>query len=417
MKKILYFILVVAAAISCKPVETPLVLSSNVLQLHVGDIEMLDVKGATKEVMWTSDNEDVAEVFNGVVTAKSIGKAYVTATSGSAKAICEVFVSGSNGSTLRITPTLVTMKRGETYQLKAGNTFDSPMIWSSSDATIATVDQTGLVTALKGGNATIMLSTELEEVTAFVAVAHEWNDYELVWSDEFDGTSLNMDNWNIEVNGNGGGNNEKQYYTDRPENLRVEDGNLIIQARKEEYQGKQYTSGRINTKNKRSFAYGKIEASINLPSGKGTWPAFWTLGSGTWPKCGEIDIMEHTGNMPDRVLWTLHSNADRNGGKSNKAANLENVENHYHTYGIEWMKEETEGRDVIKFYVDGVVYNTQTESIIDDPDAWPFQNPHFIILNLALGGTLGGNIDDSMFEHDVIMKVDWVRVYQRTEKE
>lgn len=404
--------------VACKPAASNLVLSESALQMVVGDIHMLDVKGAQVQVEWTSSDEDVAEVVNGVITAVSIGKAQITATAGKSTAVCDVFVSGTDGATLRITPAAVSLERGETVQLKCGNTYGLDVEWSSSDESIATVSADGVVTAVRGGNATITVKTELETATALAAVAHQWNDYQLVWSDEFDGNTLNMDNWNIEVNGNGGGNNEAQYYTDRPENLRVEDGNLIIELLKEEYKGKEYTSGRINSKNKRTFTYGKIEASINLPSGGGTWPAFWMLGnSGGWPKCGEIDIMEYVGNVPNRVLWTLHSTNDRGGGKSNKAAYLTDIENHYHTYGIEWMQEEMNGHDVIKFYVDGEVYNTQTEGKLEDQDSWPFNRPHFIILNLAVGGTLGGHIDDSMFEHPVQMKVDWVRVYQRTEKD
>lgn len=412
-------------AISCTKENVVLQISSSALQLKVGDIEMLSVTGATQQVEWISSDDEVAEVFNGVVTAKAIGRVVITATAGSAKATCDVFVSGSDGSTLRVTPAMVSLKKGETVQLSVRSSFESPFVWTSSDDKIASVDQNGLVTAVSGGNVTISVKSDFEEATTFVAVEHTWGEYELVWSDEFDGSELNTDNWTIEVNGNGGGNNEAQYYTARPENVRVEDGNLVLQARKEEYnwnsQSEQYThhytSGRINSKNKRTFAYGKIEASINLPSGGGTWPAFWMLGnSGGWPKCGEIDIMEYVGNSPNRVLWTLHTTKDKSGSKSNKSAYLTDIENHYHTYGIEWLQEETNGHDVIKFYVDGEVYNTQTESVIDDPDSWPFNKPHFIIFNLALGGTLGGHINDAIFENDILMKVDWVRVYQRKER-
>ena len=415
----LTLITIVAVFASCKPNGgvSALQISRSTLQMTAGELEFLYVRGTTETIVWTSANEDVATVDDGCVEAKAIGSTRITATVGNNSVYCDVYVNGADGATLRITPAFVTMQKGDTVRLTARNALDMPATWSSSDDAIASIDETGLITAHKGGNVKITLRTDFEETSIIAAVAHEWNEYQLVWSDEFDGTSLDLNNWTIEVNGNGGGNNEAQYYTDRPENIRVEDGNLIIQARKEEYNGKQYTSGRINSRDKQMFTYGKIEARINIPSGGGTWPAFWTLGKGNWPRCGEIDIMEHVGNAPNRVLWTLHTTKDKSGSRSNKSAYLDNIVDNYHVYGVEWMKEETDGHDVIKFYVDDQVYNTQTEGVIDDVETWPFNQPNYIILNLALGGTLGGPIDDRIFDHDVVMKVDWVRVYQRTEKE
>lgn len=420
MRKTIFFLLALSVLFtSCekKEAESHLTITQSVLQLAVGEFDFLYVRGTTGKVVWTSSDEDVATVDDGYVEAKGVGTTRITASVGSNEVYCDVYVNGADGATLRITPVFASIARGESVQLTGRNALDLPAVWSSSDETIATVDENGLVTGHKGGNATISFTSDWETVSITVAVKHEWNDYQLVWSDEFEGNELNLDNWTIEVNGNGGGNNEAQYYTDRRENIRVEDGNLIIQARKEPYLNKEYTSGRINSRNKQMFTYGKIEARINLPSGRGTWPAFWTLGLGSWPRCGEIDIMEHTGNAPNRVLWTLHTQKDRSGSRSNKSAWLENIVDNYHVYGVEWMQEETDGHDVIKFYVDDVVYNVQTEGILEDVDSWPFNKPNYIILNLALGGTLGGSIDDAIFEHDVIMKVDWVRVYQRTEKE
>lgn len=415
MKTKLSILIVLALALwSCEQKQESFTLSTTVLQMKVGDIMTIEVKGGAPNAQWKTSNEDVASVCYGVVTANAIGKAIIELTSGNTTRSCEVYVNGTDGASLRITPAIVNLKKGETFQFSYGNTYEFPMTWTSSDETVALVTQSGLVTALEGGNSTISLSTGAETVTAIVAVEHEWDEYKLVWSDEFNGTSLDLDNWNIEVNGNGGGNNEAQYYTDRAENVRVENGCLVLQARKEEYKGKSYTSGRINTRNKKKFAYGKIEASISLPSGGGTWPAFWMLGAtGMWPNCGEIDIMEYVGNVPNRVLFTLHSTKDRDGARSNKAAYINNIENTFHTYGIEWVEQESNGRDVIRFYVDGVVYNTQIENTIDDHDSWPFNREFYIILNLAIGGTLGGHINDAIFNNDVLMKVDWVRVYQR----
>lgn len=421
MRKLSNLILFAAAILfaACEPNGASFSLTPNVLQLKPGEIQTIEVVGSAVKVEWTSSNEDVATVYYGVVTAQAIGKTIITAKSGNQTATCEVFVTGSDGSTLRITPAVVSLKKGETYQLSYGNTYDLDVTWSSSDESIATVSQTGLVTALKGGNATITLSTNVGSVTALVAVEHTWGEYQLVWSDEFDGTSLDESNWTPQTGGGGWGNQEAQYYTDRSENLRVEDGCLVIEARKESYGGNEYTSARIYSKGKREFTYGKLEANISLPSGVGTWPAFWTLGNrGSWPNCGEIDIMEHTGSVPNRIFGTLHTLKDRSGSKSSRAyTGISNIENNFHVYGVEWTKEEKSGKDVIRFYIDNVVYSEQVEEVIDDDDYWPFNRPNYFIINLALGGTLGGNIHDDMFASPVLMKVDWVRVYQRDEVE
>lgn len=421
MRKLRNLILLAAVVLlaACDPNGASLTLSPNVLQLKPGDMQTVEIVGSASNVEWTSSNPDVATVYYGVVTAQAIGKTIITAKSGNQTATCEVFVTGSDGSTLRITPAIVSLKKGETYQLSYGNTYDLDVTWSSSDESIATVSQTGLVTALKGGNATITLSTNVGSVTALVAVEHTWGEYQLVWSDEFDGTSLDESNWTPQTGGGGWGNQEAQYYTDRSENLRVEDGCLVIEARKESYGGNEYTSARIYSKGKREFTYGKLEANISLPSGVGTWPAFWTLGNrGSWPNCGEIDIMEHTGSVPNRIFGTLHTLKDRSGSKSSRAyTGISNIENNFHVYGVEWTKEEKSGKDVIRFYIDNVVYSEQVEEVIDDDDYWPFNRPNYFIINLALGGTLGGNIHDDMFASPVLMKVDWVRVYQRDEVE
>ena len=411
-------ILMMACEKPTEPTKVTLSLSPVTLQMKVGELATIEATGTAKNIEWTSSDESVATVYYGVVTAKSIGTTVITARSGDVSAECQVFVSGTDGSTLRITPAVVSLKKGETFQFSYGNTYGLDLTWSSSDESIASVTQTGLVTAKKGGNATITLATNVGSVTALVAVEHTWGEYQLVWSDEFDGTSLDESNWTPQTGGGGWGNQESQNYTARTENLRVQNGCLEIEARKESYGGNEYTSARIYSKGKREFTYGKLEARINLPSGYGTWPAFWTLGNhGSWPNCGEIDIMEHTGTSPNRILGTLHTLKDRSGSRSSRAyTGLTNIENNFHVYGVEWTKEEKNGKDVIRFYVDDIVYSEQVEEVIDDDDYWPFNRPNYFIINLALGGTLGGSIDNSMFANPVIMYVDWVRVWQRQEQ-
>ncbi len=403
--------------VACTKPSDPLKLSPNVLQMKPGDMQTLTATGSTANAEWSSSNTEVATVFFGVVEAKAIGKAIVTVKTATESATCEVYVTGSDGTSLRITPALVSLKRGESSQLSYGNTFDLDVTWSSSDEKIATVTQEGLVTAHKAGNATITLATSVEQATALVVVEHTWGEYSLVWSDEFNGSALDESVWTIQQGAGGWGNQEAQYYTGRAENLRVEDGCLVIEARKEDYQGAEYTSARIMSKGKKEFTYGKLEASISLPSGGGLWPAFWTLGgTGNWPNCGEIDIMEYVGNVPNRILGTLHTLKDRSGSKSSKAYWGENIENQFHTYGVEWTQEEKNGKDVIRFYVDGNVYSEQVEEVIDDPEYWPFNRPNYFIVNMAIGGTLGGTIKD-IWNEPRLMKVDWIRVYQRQEIE
>lgn len=419
MKKVQVLLSVIVALVcmGCGGQSVKLQVSPTVLQMKPGDIQSLTVAGNTTNAEWISSNPDVATVFFGVVEAKAIGKTIVTVKTATESATCEVFVTGSDGAALRITPAQVSLKRGESSQLSYGNAFDLDVTWSSSNDEIATVTQSGLVTAHKAGNATITLATSVESTTALVVVEHTWGEYSLVWSDEFNGSALDESVWTIQQGAGGWGNQEAQYYTGRAENLRVEDGCLVIEARKEDYEGAEYTSARIMSKGKKEFTYGKLEASISLPSGGGLWPAFWTLGGrGNWPNCGEIDIMEYVGNVPNRILGTLHTLKDRSGSKSSKAYWGENIENQFHTYGVEWTQEEKNGKDVIRFYVDGNVYSEQVEEVIDDDEYWPFNRPNYFIVNMAIGGTLGGTIKD-IWSEPRLMKVDWIRVYQQQEVE
>jgi len=291
------------------------------------------------------------------------------------------------------------------------------VVWASSDESVASVFY-GVVTAISSGTATI--SATMGQYVAECTITVPERSYQLVWSDEFDGTELNMDNWTIEVNGNGGGNNELQYYTDRSDNIRVEDGMLVIEAKKEEYENKSYTSGRIITKNKQDFKYGKIEARLKVPSGVGTWPALWMLGYGSWPRAGEIDIMEHVGYDPNTfhcALHTLNYNgmASSSGNASGELELDEACANDFHIITMEWIENEFMGYDRIHVYVDGVKMKTFAEtSQLQESGDWPFNDQFFFIINLAIGGSWGGaqGIDDAMFDNPVLYKVDYLRVYQ-----
>lgn len=426
MKKICLLALAVLSLLSCNRTNVTLLkLSSSSLQMKVGEMEILDVEPNEPGIEWTSSDVNVATVDKGIVTAVGVGNSTVRATLGKDYAECQVYVTGANGESLSLTPNIVPLKKGDTYQYTYTSTYDVPLTWESSDEQVATVSDKGVVTALKGGNAIITLSNGLESVSSRVAVERTWGEYSLVWEEEFTGTTLNADRWTVEVNGSGGGNKELQYYTDRQENLRLEDGVLVIEARKEEYNNRQYTSGRINSREKAAFKYGRIEARIMFPKGGGTWPAFWMMGDDYkkvgWPKCGEIDIIEHVGNQPRMASFALHT-PDKNGTRGNNWSSrsyLDNLEEEYHVYGIEWLEEDFNGMDRIYFTIDGERLAMAQESAehVDENAYWPFNKEHFIILNLAIGGTMGGNVDDAIFDNPVLMKVDWVRVYQRKEIE
>ncbi|MDN5288676.1 MAG: Beta-glucanase, family [Mucilaginibacter sp.] len=225
----------------------------------------------------------------------------------------------------------------------------------------------------------------------------------LVWSDEFNGTSVNTGNWNID-NGNPNVNNEKEYY--QSANATVSGGLLTITARKQSVGGQPYTSAKLTTAGKFAPKYGRIEARIKLPAVQGTWPAFWMLGSsinsGTpWPSCGEMDIMEQV-NTSSTILGTMHWGINGN-QHTQYGGNTTTSVTGFHTYAIEW------DANSIKWFVDGNNYVTgNIANNINNTGA--FHNPFFIILNLAIGGDLPGNtINDGALPCN--MQVDYVRVY------
>lgn len=238
-----------------------------------------------------------------------------------------------------------------------------------------------------------------------VAAGSRW---ELVWQDNFEGPALNPQNWSAESGAGGWGNNEWQFYTDRPENLRLEEGLLIIEARQETYLGSDFTSARIKTQSHHSWAYGRFEARMKIPSDQGIWPAFWMLGSDFptvgWPASGEIDIMEHIG-QPQTIYGTVHGPGYSGGdgvGDSHIISG-EPLSETFRTYAIEWKPEE------VRWYVDETLFNAITPA--DVPGEWVYDHPFFIILNLAVGGEWPGYPDPST-EFPQHLIVDYVRVFQ-----
>lgn len=242
-------------------------------------------------------------------------------------------------------------------------------------------------------------------------------DWTCVWADEFDGTALDETKWNIEVNGDGGGNQELQYY--RRENIEVKDGKLVITAKKEDYLGKSYTSGRINTKYKGRFQYVRIVVSAKLPEGRGTWPAIWMMPLmnvyGGWPNSGEIDIMEYVGYQPNTIYSTIHTRAFNHnlGTQIGYNITVPEVEEQFNTYEMIW----TPGQ-ILTYVNDVQVGNGFRYVPVFNQDipyhyAFPFDQEFFLIMNFAVGGSWGGvqGVDSEIFPQT--FEVDYVRVYQQ----
>jgi beta-glucanase (GH16 family) len=311
--------------------------------------------------------------------------------------------------------------------LETVNTLNSPDYDNS--LTVDLLDYAKLAGAWNQTSSTLNLSgTNLIDLEDLQFFADAWlgqitpyPGYELVWSDEFYGSVINSQNWTHETgtgpNFDGWGNWEWQYYTDRSENSRIENGKLVIEARKESYEGMGYTSARLTTQGKQSFQYGKIEARIKLPSGgRGIWPAFWMLGDNIttayWPACGELDIMEMIWD-PYEALGTIHYGSNSpydhqdDGGSRNIGVDLSAD---FHVYGVEWES------DTIRFYMDGVNYFTTTDAIwwsnVGSALA-PFDQPFFILLNFAYGAWWA-DPEDLTVTFPQQLEIDYVRVYQKT---
>jgi beta-glucanase (GH16 family) len=247
--------------------------------------------------------------------------------------------------------------------------------------------------------------------------AQNWT---LFWSDEFDGpagSAPDQSRWGYDIGGGGWGNNELEYYTSRLQNVFLDgNGNLVIKAISETYTGsdgvtRNYTSGRLLTKNKFDLAYGRFEARLRVPFGQGIWPAFWMLGNNIdqvgWPACGEIDIMENIGREPSVVHGTLHgpgySGASPLTG-SFTLADGQKFSDDFHVFAMEWEPA------AIRIYVDGNLYVTKTPADVPAGRTWVYDHPFFMILNVAVGGNWPGN-PDSTTTFPQMMTVDYVRVY------
>lgn len=241
-------------------------------------------------------------------------------------------------------------------------------------------------------------------------------EWQLVWSDEFTGaagTAPNSANWSFDIGtgNNGWGNSELQYYTNRPSNIQLDGGGrLVITARSESFAGSGFTSARIKSKGLFAQAYGRFEARIKTPTGPGLWPAFWMLGANIdtkpWPQCGEIDIMEQRGQQPSITHGTIHGPGYSGGNSIGKAYALTDgrFDTDYHIYAVEW------GADYIDFFVDNFLYQRLTPN--DVPGEWVYNQPFYILLNVAVGGNFVG-FPTTGTPFPQTMMVDYVKVYKQ----
>ncbi len=245
--------------------------------------------------------------------------------------------------------------------------------------------------------------------------------YQLLWSDEFDGDSLNEDIWTREIRDPGWTNNELQAYTDSDDNIFIRDGKLVLKAIKvESGNATGYTSGKVNSQNKADFTYGKVVVSAKVPEGQGLWPAIWMMPQdegkyGQWPKCGEIDIMEVLGSATNIAYGTLHYGEPHGEQQGKVVLESGTFADDFHEYSVEWEPGE------IRWYIDGELYHSANdwfsavEGEQDKPYPAPFDQPFFVQMNLAVGGNWPGDPDETTDFDKAEFEIDYVRVYQKSE--
>lgn len=392
-----------------------------------------------KSVSYTSSNPSVAKVDSkGKVTFLKNGTATITAKAkdGSKKtATCKITVK-TLVTKIILDKSSLTGKVGDTVELKVTvlpNTASTKSVsYTSSDETIAKVDSEGKVILLKEGVVTIIVKAKdasnkmetceitVQKVSDTDDVIREYEGYTLKWNEEFQGTALNRDDWNVELHEPGWVNAELQEYVDSEENIVVEDGVLKIKpVKKTDSEGNAYyTSGRINTQNKHDFKYGRFEVRAKVPTGKGYLPAFWMMPTnenlyGQWPRCGEIDIMEVMGQDVTKAYGTIHFGNPHSESQGTNILTEGNYADEWHVFSCEWEP------GSIKWYIDDKLFHEENDwysttvgqGTVSYPA--PFDQPFYMILNLAVGGSWVGYPDETTDFENQAFVVDWVRAYQK----
>lgn len=435
---------------SVKVKKVALSASSNVKTLDIGKKVKLKAtitpaNASVKTVSYKSDKKKIATVdAKGNIKAIAPGTAKITVTTldGNKKATYKITVNPIKAKNIKVKSITLTaadnsLVVGKTLNVKAtvkpDNATDKKVTWDSSDKSVATVDANGKVTAKGAGTTKVTAKandgsgvvSKAYDITVKAVTVPDENDlsyigYELKWEDQFEGDSLNPADWNVELHEPGWVNNELQAYVDSPENIYIEDGKLVLKPveTKDSNGNVSYTSGRVNTQNKHDFKYGLFEARVKVPQGQGFLPAFWMMPTnenlyGQWPRCGEIDIMEVLGNKANTSYGTIHYGNPHSESQGSHTLKTGNFAEEYHVFNVEWEP----GK--ISWYVDGKLIHTEsdwhsgTEGQGEITYPAPFDQPFYLILNLAVGGNWPGNPDETTDIENAAFSIDYVKVYQK----
>lgn len=419
-----------------KPDTTTLVLKKDASYQLKTKVEASGKAG--KKVSYQSSNPKVVKVSaKGKLTAKKNGTAKVTAisaTDASKKAVLTVKV-GTPVTKVELDAAHFEGKQGTSFRLKAQvapkNATVKKVAYQSSDTDVAKVSSKGKVSLLRAGTAKIMAAAQdgsgksaVCEVTVVetgeTATDLDYSGYTLKWEDQFNGDSLNRDDWNVELHEPGWVNSELQEYVDSKENIYIKDGKLVLKPVKtvDDKGNASYTSGRVNTQNKHDFKYGLFEAKVKVPKGQGFLPAFWMMPTnenlyGQWPRCGEIDIMEVMGQTTDTCHGTIHYGNPHSQSQGTYTLDNGSFSEDYHLFSAEWEP----GK--ISWYVDGKRIHTEndwysaTEGQGEITYPAPFDQPFYMILNLAVGGSWVGYPDETTDIENAAFQIDYVKAYQK----
>lgn len=430
--------------------KVALSIPSNIKTLDIGQTVKLTAtitpaNATVKTVSYKSNNEKIATVdAKGNVKAIAPGTAEITVTTldGSKRAKYNITVNPIKEDPVKVTSIALSaagnsISVGETLDVtatvKPDNAANKKVTWDSSDKSVATVDSNGLVTAISAGITKI--TAKANDNSGVVSNAYDitvkaktvpieddlsYDGYELKWEDQFDGDSLNRSDWNVELHEPGWVNNELQAYVDSSNNIYIEDGKLVLKpVETKDLNGNvSYTSGRVNTQNKHDYKYGLFEARVKVPKGQGFLPAFWMMPTnenlyGQWPRCGEIDIMEVLGNKVDTSYGTIHYGNPHSESQGSHILETGSFAEEYHVFNLEWEP----GK--ISWYVDGKLIHTEsdwysaTEGQGEIAYPAPFDQPFYLILNLAVGGNWPGNPDETTDIENAAFSIDYVKVYQK----
>ncbi len=428
--------------------EVSITVVQSPIKLVVGESASLKVETSEDaEVEWYVGDESVATVQNGIITGVGVGETQVVVNCGNLVSVCDVVVSekpGQEPPTPPVPPTdsvvivlsPITVEVGKCVVLSAISSSGQEIKWYSVNSGVATVNN-GVITGVSVGETMISASSGSSSATCKVKVVEappsiSKDGYTLIWNDEFDGNELDTSKWGYQygVQDHYGdsygptywGNGELQYYTDSKSNVGVSGGSLYITARRENMGDREYTSARILTRNKFFCTYGYFEARMKLPTENAMWPAFWMLPEpssfqntrniyGGWPTSGEIDIMEARGRVTNQIGTALHYSVNNGHKYSSDTANLTFPISDWHVYALEWtsnyMTWYVDGREVMKL-LSSVWYNPSLNST----GAAPFDQPFYMLINLAVGGNYDGGLAPDYDFTEGRMYVDYVRVWK-----